>query len=200
MSEGSPTKTVVQRIPFHWAVALTVIVALIPGTFLGKWNFTLWVAFIAWAEYFALGGTVSTWKLILPSIPLGALSAAGWLATNTLLHQLLGSGGTFQSFLFLALANCIWVTGLVWVMSKSDIWTKGSLACFNGLTMWLAVYFTGSMPSVGPMANPYWAIAWAFIWTVAMCYFGWLLGVLNVALTFPHEVEQPVQKSTAQPR
>jgi len=58
---------------------------------------------------------------------------------------------------------------------------------FNGLTLFLAVYFTGSVPSVGPMGNGYWVIVLAFLWTTLVAYFGWLLGFINIALTFPKE-------------
>jgi len=61
------------------------------------------------------------------------------------------------------------------------------LAVFNGLTLQLALYFTGALPPWGPMENPYWIVLWTFLWGVAMAYFGWFLGWLNVVLTFGHK-------------
>ena len=60
------------KVSLPWAVALTVFISLPFTFFLGKYNFPLWVCFIVWAEYFALGGKPDTWKLIIPSLPFGA--------------------------------------------------------------------------------------------------------------------------------
>jgi len=188
MSEGATEKKIVNRIPLHWAVSITVVLALIPGLFLGKWNFTLWAIFIVWAEYFALGATVDTWKLVIPSIPFGAAAGALWLALTTFLSITFG-GGPFVQFIWLSIGNLVFVTLLVWLIPKWDNWAKGTLAVFNGLTVWLAVYFTGSFPAIGLADNPYGAILWSFIWTVLMCYFGWFLGWLNVTIMFPKEVD-----------
>ena len=67
MSENS-VKTV-ERIPMMWAVGITVMISLPFGSFLGTYNFSLWISFIVWAEYFVLGATPATAKLIFPSIP-----------------------------------------------------------------------------------------------------------------------------------
>ena len=187
MSENTAAKKIVQRIPLPWAVSLTVVFALPFGLFLGNFNFPLWVAFIVWAEYFVFGATPSSWKLVFPSIPAGAISAALWMATNAVLSGFMG--GQLGGFLALAIGNLIWVTALLYAIQRVPTLSKGTLAVFNGLTLFLAVYFTGSVPEVGPMANPYWVIVLAFIWTTLVAYFGWFLGWLNIAITFPKEVE-----------
>ena len=87
---------IVQRIPIHWAVTLVVLFALPFGFFLDKYNFTLWVCFIVWAEYFALGAVPKNARLIFPSIPFGA--AIGKLNTKLLLFVTSGSHGTPCSF------------------------------------------------------------------------------------------------------
>ena len=43
------------RIPLWLAVAITVVVSLPFGIWLSRWNLPIWVSFIVWAEYFALG-------------------------------------------------------------------------------------------------------------------------------------------------
>lgn len=192
MAAQATQKQMVPRIPFPWAVVGTLVISLIPTLFLGKWNFTTWVSFIVWAEYFTLGGNFATWKLIIPSIPFGAFSAAGWFVFVVFLQNMFGASN-FQTFLWMSITSILWVGGLVYLIPKWENWEKGTLACFNGLTLWLAVYFTGSYPQFGPMDNPYWVILWAFVWTVAMAYFGWLLGVINTWLLFPKEVDVPVQ-------
>jgi hypothetical protein len=70
------------------------------------------------------------------------------------------------------------------------------LALFNGLTLFLAVYFTflGGAQNVVPMhvgdlTNPYWVIIWCFIWTLLMEWLGSFAAVFNVWITFPREVK-----------
>ncbi len=84
----------------------------------------------------------------------------------------------------LVVANFIVLPIFIALIPRWHIWEKGTLAVFNGFTLFLAVYFTSSIPSVGIMDNPYGIIFWVFIWTVVMAYFGWFLGWLNVTLTF----------------
>lgn len=175
------------RVSLPWAVALTVFISLPFTFFLGKYNYPLWVCFIVWAEYFALGGKPDTWKLIIPSLPFGAFFGAVWCAIAVALADLI-IGGQYNMFWGLALANFIVLPIFIALIPRWHIWEKGTLAVFNGFTLFLAVYFTGSIPQVGMLNNPYWVILWAFIWTVVMAYFGWFLGWLNVAFTFPYKV------------
>lgn len=62
-----------ETIPLWLAVAITVLVSIPFGLWLGKWSFTLWVAFIVWAEYFQYGAKPSAIKIILPSYTYGAV-------------------------------------------------------------------------------------------------------------------------------
>jgi len=172
-----------KRIPFHWAVAIVVALALLPALCLGKWNFPVWVSFIVWAEYFIVGAKLGTWKIIIPSIPWGAaVGGAAWVTCSVALAPYLGMLGALALFSFL------WITLLVYGMKWTHAWTVGALPVFNGLTLFLAIYFTGSIPQVGPMANPYYVIWWACLWTILMAYFGWFLGWLNVVITFPRKI------------
>ena len=50
--------------------------------------------------------------------------------------------------------------------------------------MVLAVYFTGSIPDAGPMANPYYVVGFAVVWALMALYLGWVPGWLSVFLTF----------------
>jgi hypothetical protein len=172
---------VVQRVPLPWAVSLTVAIALPLGLFLGKFNLPLWVCFIVWAEYFILGAKPDTWKIVFPSIAVGGLTAALWMATTTFITNLTGA----HMIVGLLIGNFIWVTALLYVMPRSTTLTTGTLAVFNGLALYLAVYFTGSVPAVGPMDSPYWIIFLALVWMVVAAYVGWLLGWLNILLTLP---------------
>ena len=174
-----------ERVSLPWAVAITVFISLPFTFFLGKYNFPLWVCFIVWAEYFALGGNPETWKLIIPSLPFGAFFGAVWCALAVALANLIG--GQYGAFWGLVVANFIVLPIFIALIPRWHIWEKGTLAVFNGFTLFLAVYFTSSIPSVGIMDNPYGIIFWVFIWTVVMAYFGWFLGWLNVTLTFAYK-------------
>ncbi len=181
MSTQAPK--IVQRIPLPWAVALTVAVALPFGLFLNQFNLPLWVCFIVWAEYFMLGAKPDTWKIVFPSIAAGGLTGALWMATSTLI-----TGATnAHPIVGLLVGNFIWVTALLYLMPRSKTLTTGTLAVFNGLALFLAVYFTGSAGALklGPMDSPYWVIILSFLWMVVSAYIGWFLGWLNIILTFP---------------
>lgn len=196
-SPAVATKTV-PWIAFPWAVSITVGLSLIPGLFLGKWNFTLWVSFITWAEYFVFGAKPSVGKNMLPGLAFGCATAAVWMANWIWFNSLFGVGDPFSlaSWAIIAGTNLIWVTGLVYGIDKIKMFNDFALAVFNGLTLFLAVYFTtlggsvNSIPQVGPLSNPYWVIFWCFVWTLAMEYFGYVLAVFNVWLTtFTREVK-----------
>ena len=81
---------IVATIPFHWAVSILVALVLPLSFFLGKFNFPLWVCFIAWAEYFVFGAKPSAFKTILPCWLYGAVMSALWLATAVAFANFLG--------------------------------------------------------------------------------------------------------------
>lgn len=178
---SAQAQKIVQRIPLPWAVALTVAISLPFGLFLEQFNLPLWVCFIVWAEYFALGANIGTIKLVGPSIPAGAAAAALWMATSTLVIAITGA----PLIVGLLVGNFIWVTALLYLIPRVPALTQGTLAVFNGLSLFLAVYFTSSIPKVGPMDNAYWVILLTFVWTTISAYIGWFLGWLNIWLTFP---------------
>lgn len=184
------------KMPLHWAVAVVCALAIPLAFFLGKFNVPIWVCFVVWAEYFALGGTPATWRLILPSIPFGALTGAAWSAGALAVGKLIGGElGFFWGFM---ITNFVFLTLMVYLMPRVAAWRDGSLAVFNGLALFFAVYFTKSVPPVGPLDNPWWAIVLALLWTVATAYIGWVLGWLNGKLTAPpaEPARQPAAQSS----
>jgi hypothetical protein len=66
---------------------------------------------------------------------------------------------------------------MVYSMKWSRMFRKGSLPFFNGISMALAIYFTGSYPQLMTGAA---APLVAGVWTILMGAFGALLGVFNV--------------------
>ncbi len=189
MSVESYQEVTVERIPLHWAVPILVSLVLPLSLYLSEFNFPLWVAFIVWAEYFALGGKPDTWKLILPSLPWGVFCGVLWIAFGTALSGSIG-------LLWGLIISCfIFVTLLVYGLRWFEAWSHGSLAVFNGFTLFLAVYFTGTIPAFGPMENPYWVIGWAGVWCLLHAWFGWFLGWFNIAITFPYKKKVSVEKA-----
>jgi len=182
-------ETTVARIPLHWAVSILVLLILPLSVFLGAWNFALWASFIVWTQFFLYGAKFDTWKIIFPCIPYGALIGFIWSAASYALEVAIPAlGGGFWGFF---LTTPIIITAYVWSLGKVPVWRDHTLSVFNGFSLYLAIYFTGSIPYVGPMANTYWVTFLAFLWTVAMCYFGWFCGWVNILLTFPKKVRVP---------
>lgn len=167
-------------LPLWAAVGLTVLLALPFGLWLGKFNFALWCSFIVWAEYFSLGAKPSALRLIVPAYSAGVIltSLSLWaIPVFSFLPSLITEGD-----LSLSAAIVIGIAGMVFLMDKFPVLNEGSLPYFNGISMALAVYFTGSYPEISSVIpNPLLAGGWA----LAMGAFGCFLGLLNVWLLSP---------------
>lgn len=174
------------RLPLHWAVVVVVILVLPLAFLLGKWSFPIWVCFIVWAEYFTLGAKLDTWKVVIPSLPFGAIiGGAAWVSCSVAIAPHLGKWGLMYALMIFSI---LWIALLVYGLRWTRAWTVGTLAVFNGLTLFLAVYFTGAYPQIGGVVgNSQAAVWWACLWTILMAVFGWFLGWLNVVLTFGRE-------------
>ena len=170
-----------ERIPLWLAVAITVVVSLPFGLYLDKYNLPLWVAFVVWAEYFALGAKPQALRIIVPAFALGvALTGVIMVAVAVLAPSLPTNG---------ALAVCLFVgvCAMVFGMRYSKTLQAGSLPYFNGISMLLGVYFTGAFPSTFTGdANllPLVAAVWAILGGLLGAALGWF----NVTITFPHLV------------
>ncbi|PKQ22573.1 MAG: hypothetical protein CVT65_12680 [Actinobacteria bacterium HGW-Actinobacteria-5] len=175
-----------ETIPLWLAVAITVLISVPFSLWLGAFNFAVWCSFIVWAEYFALGAKPAALKTIIPSFAYSAVLTGLTLAAIPLLAFLptLVTPGD----LAVMVALFVGVAFMVYSMRWAKVFEDGSLPFFNGISMVLAIYFTGSYPQIvsGPL-TPLWAAAWAIL----MAIFGGLLGVFNVWLTFPKKVESP---------
>lgn len=172
------TAQVKETIPLWLAVAITVVVSLPFGLFLGTYNLALWVAFIVWAEYFALGAKPEALRLIIPCFVLGAILTGAAMFTTVLLAP------TLTLNVALALSLFVWVGLMVYIMRYSSTLSKGSLAYFNGISMLLAVYFTQSYPPTADALLQPWVAA---VWVILSGLLGAALGWFNVTITFPRK-------------
>ena len=191
-------------IPLWLAVAITVCVALPFGIWLGKLNLPLWAAFIVWAEYFALGAKPEALKTMVPAYTLGVIGvmliglfyqAINKIWSNpgdTLLDFGLQKLTYDQTALFISffIGFCI----LIYAMKFHPVMQTGSLPFFNGITMFLACYFTGTFLgwfndfTVDAGWVPYAIVVYCAITAWLGGMLGALAGWFNVFITFPRQV------------
>ncbi len=179
MTDDTTTAAPTETIPLWLAVAITVLVSMPFGLWLGTYNFTLWCAFIVWGQYFALGATPSVVKTIIPSYSYAvALTALTLWAVPlfSFLPNLVTEGD-----LALSAALFVGIAATVYTMKYAKVFQEGSLPFFNGISMGLAVFFTGTFPAMGGLP----AELAAGLWAIVMGLFGCVLGVFNVWITFP---------------
>ncbi len=176
--------TTKNMLPLWLAVAITVVVSLPFGLWLGKWNLALFCSFIVWAEYFALGAKPDVLRVILPSFAAGTLLTSASMFLMLLLAPVLPSL-LAPGDLAAAIALFVGVGFMVYAMRWSKTLQNGSLPYFNGISMLLALYFTGSFVSTGNALLDPWM---AGLWTVLSGWLGAALGWFNVYILFPREV------------
>lgn len=180
-----------ETIPLWLAVAITVVVALPFGLYFDKYNLPLWVAFVVWAEYFALGAKPQALRLIIPAYALGvALTGVIMVAVAALAPSLPKN---------LALAICLFVGvgAMVYGMRYSKTLQEGSLAYFNGISMLLGVYLLGAYPTSAFTTNVYLLPLVAVVWAILGGLLGAALGWFNVKITFPREIPSDQHRKTA---
>lgn len=176
-----------ETIPLWLAVAITVVVSLPFGLYLDKYNLPLWVAFVVWAQYFALGAKPQALRLIVPAFVLGvAVTGVIMVAVAVLAPSLP------QNW---ALAICLFVGigAMVYGMRYSKTLQEGSLPYFNGISMLLGVYLTGAYPTSAFTTDAYLLPLVAAVWAILGGLLGAALGWFNVTITFPRQVSSGQQ-------
>lgn len=194
-------------IPLWLAVAITVCVALPFGIWLGKLNLPLWVAFIVWAEYFVLGAKPDALKIMVPAYTLGVIGVAliGLLyqAIDKILNNpanvVLDFGlqkltnDNVALFVSFFVGFCILIYAMKYLPVTNG---PGSLPFFNGITMFLGCYFTGTFLgwfkdfNIGADMLPYAIVIFCAITAFIGGMLGALAGWFNVTIMFPREVEK----------
>ena len=184
-------------IPLWLAVAITVCVSLPFGIWLGNYNLPIWASFIVWAEYFALGAKPAALRTMVPAFFLGVVAATVIMTAYMLMSKAFGTGTvvtmgewsmTYDNVaLFIAcfLGFCVFI----YAMKYFPITQTGSLPYFNGISMMLAVFFTGAFTKafaadIDPTLLPIVAGVGALLAGLLGAFLGWF----NVVIMFPRPV------------
>jgi len=193
-------------IPLWLAVAITVCVSLPFGIWLDKLDLPLWAAFIVWAEYFALGAKPEALKIMVPAYTLGVIGVTLiglfyqaldkiWSDPSKVLVDFGLQKLTYdQAALYIAffIGFCL----LIYVMKFLPVTQTGSLPFFNGITMFLACYFTGTFLgwfndfSISKDMLGYAVVIFCGITAFLGGMLGAVLGWFNVVIMFPRPVQQ----------
>ncbi|MGW1682818.1 DUF1097 domain-containing protein [Saccharopolyspora sp. NPDC002376] len=190
-----------KSIPLWVAVPVTVAVALPFGLWLGTWSLPLWLAFIVWAEYFALGAKPAVLRVVVPSFLSGVVSAAIALIFSLLVGTVVGdaaivASGDVSWFVGLPVALIPIIYGMQFLPFARD---TGSLPFFNGLSMGLATFFVGIYTNFGGLSLPADSVLLPLITSVPAVLGGLLgafLGWFNVAIMTPFGRQTPRSAET----
>lgn len=179
-------------IPLWLAVAITVVVSLPFGLWLGSWNLPLWVSFIVWAEYFELGAKAVALRTMIPAYILGVIGATVVLVFSLLVGKVLPSDAKLVSD-----GDLQWIIGffiaflpVIYVMKYLPVTGgQGALCYFNGISMALATFFVGIYATYGGMSissDVDWLVP---VLTAVPAILGGVLGAVlgwfNVVILFP---------------
>ena len=191
-------------IPLWLAVAITVCVALPFGIWVSQINkdlvnIPIWASFIVWAEYFALGAKPSALKTIIPAYILGVIAAAIIMTAYAVLGSTLKDKLITPTDLSLFVTCFIGFCVFIYAMKFFPVTQTGSLPYFNGISMMLAVYFTGAFPTNLFTTDANFFPLVAGVWAILAGLLGAFLGWFNVTILFPRPVvKAPVSRASGQ--
>ena len=182
-------------LPLWLAVAITVCVSLPFGIWLGNYNLPIWASFIVWAEYFALGAKPAALKTMVPAFVLGVIVAAIIMTAYALLSTALGSAQLYTPTDLALFASCfVGFCIFIYAMKWFPVTQVGTLPFFNGISMGLAVYFTGAFTKpFGTDIDPNLLPAIAAVGAIAAGLLGAFLGWFNVVILFPRPIQGVVE-------
>lgn len=180
-------------IPLWLAVAITVVVSLPFGIWLSRWNLPIWVSFIVWAEYFALGAKAAALIKIVPAYLSGVGVAAAIMTFYVWLTKEFGTTYWVKpNDLALIVAAFVGFCVFIFAMKYIPFWRDNTLPFFNGVSMGLGVYFTSAFVHPFPAVVSVYALPWMAAAGAALAgLLGAFLGWFNVAIMFQRKV-QPV--------
>ncbi len=185
------------RVPIWLAVAITVVVSLPFGLWLGDYDLPLWVSFIVWAEYFVLGGTPAALRIIIPAYLIGVLGAAFVTTLTAGLERAFGglalvAEHDVSAFVGMFVGFCVFLYAVRWV--PMPLFGSASLPFFNGVSMMLGVLYTAAFitaapTGIDPVLEPAVAALGAALAGLLGCFLGWC----NVTILFRVPADPAVQ-------
>ena len=190
MSTNTETVKTKDTVPLWLAVAITVCVSLPFALWFGRWNLPIWVSFIVWAEYFALGAKWQALIKIVPAYISGVVVAEAIMTFYVWLLKELGTThwvkpGDLALFIAAFVGFCVFI----YLMKYIPFWGQNTLPFFNGISMGLAVYFTSAFIHPFPAVVSVYALPWmAAVGAVLAGLLGAFLGWFNVTILFPRPV------------
>jgi hypothetical protein len=176
------------RVPMWLAVAITVVVSLPFGLWLGDYALPLWVAFIVWAEYFVLGARPAVLRTGLPCYVVGVLGALALTTANAILEPWLQEvrlvdDGDVAAFIAFFVGFCVFLYAIRWV--PLPLSTTATLPFFNGVSLMLGIYFTDAFLAAAPAGmDPALEPLVAALGAMLACLLGCFLGWFNVLILF----------------
>jgi hypothetical protein len=190
MTSDAGTVKTKDTIPLWLAVAVTVVVSLPFGIWLNRWNLPIWVSFIVWAEYFALGAKPAVLLKIVPAYLSGVGVAAAIMTFYVWLTTQFGTTHWVKpNDVALIVAAFVGFCFFIYVMKYIPAWRDNTLPFFNGVSMGLGVYFTGAFVKPFPLVVSIYALPWMAAAGAALAgMLGAFLGWFNIAIMFTHEV------------
>lgn len=189
IARADPLEPVMRdRVPLWLAIAVTVVVSLPFGLWLGDYNLPLWVSFIVWAEYFVLGAKPAALKIMIPAFLIGVFGAMCITTFTAALEEVLGGAGLVvaddtSAFIGMFAGFCVFLYLLRHV--PMDLFGAASLPHFNGVSMMLGVLFTGAWlgaapDGLSPLLEPAVAAVGAALAGLLGCFLAWF----NVTILF----------------
>ena len=139
------------------------------GIWLNSWNLPIWVSFIVWAEYFALGAKASALVKIVPAYLSGVGVAAAIMTLYVWLSHLFSTYWVKPTDLALGVAAFVGFSIFIYAMKYIPAWRDNTLPFFNGVSMGLAVYFTGAFVHPFPAVASVYALPWMAAAGAAHC-------------------------------
>jgi hypothetical protein len=173
-----------ERMPNWLAVAISVMVSLPFGLWLGEYSIPLWIAFVVWAEYFMFGGNLLGLRTLIPAFMFGVLIAGLVQSFAMLLTGLFNQAHILANGdLATAVAYFIGFGVAVFLMDYIRVLRDGTLAYFQGIAITLASIFTGQGAAyVGHSTNGYVLLIGSVLVAAIACLLGSFIGWLNVTL------------------
>jgi hypothetical protein len=177
-------------VPLWLAVAITVVVSLPFSIWLGNWGLPIWASFIVWAEYFAMGAKPKALLTMVPAYITGVIVAAVILTVYLYVVDAVNNVQLYTpNDVTLAAVFFVGFCIAVYAMKYWTVLQTGSLPFFNGISMGLAVFFTGAfLKPFGADLDAHLYPAAAAVGAILAGLLGAGLGWFNIAIQFPRPV------------